>query len=316
MKKFILLYLFISIAAFFLSFCSSNQNELIIFHAGSITKPLEKIIDEFNKENPNVVIKREIAGSVESAKKISELNKYCDIFISADYFVIDEYLIPKYATWNIKFASNEIVIAYTKNSKMSDKINSSNFWNILLNENIRIGKSDPNLDPCGYRTVLSLKLADIFYFQKISKNILTKKNNITRPKEVDLLALLESNEVDYVFIYRSVAEQYNLKIIKLPDEINLSNPNFNDYYKNVSVELKGNNPFKKKIKYGDAIAYGLTIPTNSKNKKIAIHFLKFMLDKNKGIKILENCGQKAIIPAICNQYNSLPEELKSYVINN
>ena len=42
-----------------------------------------------------------------------------------------------------------------------------------------------------------------------------------RPKETDLLALLEAGEIDYLFIYRSVAQQHGLKMILLDDAMNL-----------------------------------------------------------------------------------------------
>ncbi|MCK7537787.1 MAG: hypothetical protein MZV63_45960 [Marinilabiliales bacterium] len=41
---------------------------------------------------------------------------------SADYFVINQLLIPEYADWSIRFATNEIVIAYTEKSAYSGEI--------------------------------------------------------------------------------------------------------------------------------------------------------------------------------------------------
>lgn len=309
MIKFILfLVLFIASNLF------SQKDELIIFHAGSFSKPMEKLIEVFRKENPNVNVKREIAGSVECARKITELNKPCDVFVSSDYQVINNFLIPNYANWNLKFATNEIVIAFTQKSKRAKEISIKNWFSILSNDKIKIARSEPNLDPCGYRTVLALKLAEKFYrVKQLSKKILEKNPELIRPKEVDLLALLEIGEADYIFTYRSVAIQHKLKFISLPDEFNLSNPAFNNFYITESIALKGKNPKEKIIQKGEAIAYGVTIPQNLLNSNTAIKFVDFLLSE-KGKKIIEGNGLKFIHPISCINCNSVPKELKKYVI--
>ena len=58
----------------------------------------------------------------------------------------------------------------------------------------------------------------------------SKDKEYIRPKEVDLVALIESNAIDYMFQYKSVAIQHGLKYIELPREINLSDPSLNDLY--------------------------------------------------------------------------------------
>ncbi|MDP2038338.1 MAG: substrate-binding domain-containing protein, partial [Ignavibacteria bacterium] len=184
----------------FINVSAQTNYQLIFFHGGSLTFPFEKIIADFKKENPGVEVLREIAGSRECARKISELKKPCDVFASADYLVIDQLLIPDYADWNLKFATNEMTITYTPKSRRAKEINQKNWYEILLDENVNIGRADPNADPCGYRTVLSLKLADLYYKKGFSKKILSKDNEYIRPKEVDLLALLEAGEVDYIFL--------------------------------------------------------------------------------------------------------------------
>ena len=69
--------------------------------------------------NPDIKILLEPAGSLVCARKITELKKPCDIIASADYFVINELLIPEYTKWSVRFATNEIVIAYSEKSKYS-----------------------------------------------------------------------------------------------------------------------------------------------------------------------------------------------------
>ena len=293
----------------------SISGNLILFHAGSLAVPIKEIIKEFNKEYPKVKVMTEAAGSVECARKISELKKPCDVFASADYAVIDKNLIPEYADWSIKFASNEMVIAYNEKSRKSTEINKDNWFEILQNDKVSFGRSDPNADPCGYRAILTAKLAEKYYGKKCNAdNLLKKDNKYIRPKEVDMLSLLETNAIDYIFIYKSVAEQHKLKYVALPDEINLKNPKLDSLYSTVSVELKGKKPGEKKIQKGEAMIYGITIPKNAPNMKAALAFVEFFLNRSKGMKIMEANGQPSVIPLFSPYYDKMPDSLKQYTV--
>lgn len=291
----------------------SLSGDLIIFHAGSLSVPMKEITTAFKKENPEVNIMMEAAGSIECARKITELKKPCDIMASADYTVIDKLLIPNFADWNIKFASNEMAIVFTEKSKKNKEINKDNWYKIMLDKSIQIGRADPNADPCGYRTVLISKLAEKYYKQKgLSDQLLNKDKNNIRPKETDLLALLETGNVDYIFLYRSVAEQHKLKFIVLPDEVNLKNVKFSELYNSVSVEINGEKPTEKISQKGEPMVYGVTIPKNSPNKVVAMAFIKFLLTKEKGVAILQKLGQPSVIPSATSSYDKIPDELKTF----
>ncbi len=293
------------------------SGNLMIFHAGSLSIPIKEIATEFKKIHPKINILSEASGSVAAARKISELNKHCDVMASADYSVIDKILIPKFADWNIKFASNEMVIVYTNKSRRSSEINMNNWYKIMLDKNIAIGRSNPNFDPCGYRAVLVTKLAEKYYkIPELSKKLIEKDKNNIRPKETDLLALLEANVIDYIFLYRSVAEQHHLKYILLPDEINLKNPAFSQLYSTVSININGTKPGEMVTKKGEPMVYGITIPKNAQNKPAALAFVKFLLTKEKGMAILEKLGQPSVVPSATNSYDKIPDELKSFAEKN
>ncbi len=291
----------------------SLSGNLVIFDAGSLSVPMKEISEAFKKEHPDVSIQLEAAGSVECARKITELNKPCDIMASADYTVIDKLLIPNFADWNIKFASNEMAIVYTEKSKRNTEINKDNWYKILLDKNIQIGRADPNTDPCGYRAVLVSKLAEKFYKQTdLSNQILKKDVNNIRPKETDLLALLETGNVDYIFLYRSVAEQHKLKYLILPDEVNLKKPELTELYNTVNVEINGKKKGEKITQKGEPMVYGVTIPKNVENKVVAMAFVKFMLSSDKGIAILAKLGQPSVIPSQTNTFDNIPADLKQF----
>ena len=76
-------------------------------------------------------------------------------------------MIGEYADWALEFTSNEICIAYSSESAFADQIDAENWYKILSDPSVRYGRSDPNADPCGYRTILSLKLANRFCTDEI-----------------------------------------------------------------------------------------------------------------------------------------------------
>lgn len=287
--------------------------DLVIFHAGSLSVPFNLIAQEFTKIHPKVKIYREAAGSRACARKISELKKEADIMASADYTVIDKLLIPEYAEWNIRFASNEMAIVYHHGSRGASEINGDNWHNILLREDVAFGRSNPNADPCGYRAVLTMQLAEKYYgINGLAAKMIAKNNEYIRPKETDLLALLESNTIDYIFLYRSVAEQHKLDFILLPDQINLKKPELTDYYKTASVEISGKKPGTVITKKGAPMVYGVSIPKNAPNPEAALAFVKFLLTADKGMSIMQKMGQPSTVPTLSSTYEKIPAELKEF----
>lgn len=289
------------------------HGELIIFHAGSLSVPFREISLAFNKEHPNLEIKMEAAGSVACARKIIDLKRECDVFGSADYNVIDKMLIPDYAKWNIKFVTNEMAIVFTEKSKYNEIIDKDNWIDILLRKDVFYGRSDPNSDPCGYRSILTIKLAEKYYNKTgLTNAFLEKDNNFIRPKETDLVALLETKTLDYIFLYRSVAEQHGLMYLILPDQINLKNPDFQELYSTVSVDINGTKPGEMITQKGEPMVYGITIPKNAPNPDAAIKFVEFVLTQNKGLSIMEKNGQPSILPESTKTFENLPQRLKKF----
>jgi molybdate/tungstate transport system substrate-binding protein len=296
-RLFILATLLVAITS--CSTTSRDSQTLTIFHAGSLSMPIKAIADSFKAENPDVRFFLEAAGSVECARKITELNRKADIMASADYKIIDQLLIPQHAEFNILFAGNEMALVHTNKSKFASEINKDNWYEILQKPEVHYGRSDPNADPCGYRTLLTLQLSEIFYNQlNLAKSIENKDNRFIRPKEVDLIALLETGAIDYIFLYRSVAVQHNLPYLALPTEVNLGNPTHEEFYKQASVTIRGSAPGDSLTIVGEPMVYGITIPNNAPNKELAKKFLDFYTHKDKGLKIIESMGMPLVWPLV------------------
>lgn len=270
----------------------SPKNELLVIHAGSLSVPFKQMASQFMKLNPGIQVKLEAYGSRTAARQISDLRRQVDVMASADSSVIRSLLLPEHAGFCIDFSTNEMVLMYTESSRFAEEINSDNWFDILLRPGIQVGHSDPNADPCGYRTLLTWKLAEVYYqipglFLKLQK-VVPPKN--TRPKETDLIALLEVSELDYVFIYRSIAQQHRMKYITLPVEINLKSAAFSRFYQQVSVEISGKKPGERITRWGSPMVYGITIPEKARNPRWGARFVAFVLG-SEGREIMRRNGQ-------------------------
>lgn len=285
---------------------------ITVFHAGSLAVPFSQVEKAFESKYPQYDVQREASGSRAAARKISEIGKAADVMASADYKVIDNLLIPKDAKFNAQFATNEMAIAFTPKAKFANEINAQNWPEIFLRDGVKVGHSNPNMDPCGYRSMLVTKLAESYYkmpgfFDKLfgygeSYKVGEENRNkvIVRPKETDLLGLIEANAYDYLYIYKSVAQQHGLKYITLPKEVSLKDNENVDFYKTATFQINGKKPGELITKKGGAMVYGITVAQNAKspaNKEGAIKFVNFVLS-NEGQEIMTKNGQGVINPPI------------------
>ncbi len=278
---------------------AGSRAEVIIFHAGSLSVPLAAMEKAFEAVHPDIDILRESGGSRKCARKISDLHKPCDIMASADFSVIDRMLIPEYASWNIRFATNQMVLCYTGSSAFAKEIGPETWTDILGRQGVAWGHSDPNLDPCGYRALMVLQLAEKALQQPGLYDRLLANRPLAniRPKAVELVAMLENGVMDYAWEYRSVAVQHQLKFLPLPQEINLSSYALESLYKEARVAVSGKKPGEKIMLQGKSITYGVTLIDKAPNREAAIMFLNYMLDPEGGLQVLAEMGQPPIVPA-------------------
>lgn len=288
------------------------QEKVVIFHAGSLSVPFGEIEKAFEAKYPQYDVLREAGGSRACARKITDIHKPADVMASADYKVIDNLMIPGNAKFNALFATNEMVLAYTEESKYADEVTSENWPQIFLKDGVKVGHSDPNLDPCGYRSMLVTELAEDYYkipglfdnlfgygesYQNGEEN---KDKVVVRPKETDLLGLLEAGQYDYLYIYKSVAEQHHLHYVSLPEEVSLKSSEFADQYKKAQFKINGKKPGEWITQTGAPMVYGITVAENDicpANKEGAKLFVKFVLSE-QGQKIMARNGQGVIAPAV------------------
>lgn len=335
--------------------CGDNGDQpktLTIYHAGSLAVPLEQLEALFEADHPNVDVLRESGGSAALINKAITREEAGeappDIIASADYTLIPSRLYsPGYANWTIIFAKNKMVLCYRDGAPLANEIaNGSRTWyDVLRNENVTWGHSNPDDDPCGYRTLMVFQLAQKFYFDQAAtfgntpdanadglydacipgtdeeRGRVSEGKQVVRSKSVGLVSLLQSGDLDYAFEYSSVAVQHGLKYIELDDAVNLSQKGnigdsgitYADFYKEASVKLQ-TSPGEYSTSTGKAIVYGVTIMKNAPNASVAAQFIAFLLS-DAGFQVFEvDNGQPYIQPARCDEPGNLPPSLVDLIV--
>jgi len=298
-----------------------HSGTLTVLHAGSLSIPFAKLEEVFEAAHPGIDVQCEAAGSAATIRKVTELHKEADVVASADYSLIPSMMYPEYADWYLQFARNQIVLAYTDKSRYADEINASNWYEILRRDDVRFGFSNPNDDPCGYRSQMTTQLAEAHYGDDMIYEDLIEANSamamvydaangtytlnmpasesidpsaklMVRSMEMELIAGLDAQEIDYYFIYRSVAEQHGQSFLELPVEIDLSSIEYADTYRTVQVVQANGN-----LVTGKPVVYGITVPKNARDPGVGLLFVKLVVS-NEGQQIFTDLGQPPIVPAV------------------
>jgi molybdate/tungstate transport system substrate-binding protein len=333
--------------------CAEEEAKtLTIYHAGSLAVPLEQLEADFEADHPNVDVLLESGGSAAMISKAITRQEAGetppDILASADYTLIPNRLYePGYADSTIIFAKNQMVLCYRDGAPFAEDIESGDrtWYDVLRYEDVTWGHSNPDDDPCGYRSLMVFQLAQDFYFDDAEtfastpdpvadglydacvpgtdeeRGRVTEGRQTVRSKSVDLIYLLQSGDLDYALEYSSVAVQHELGYIELDDAINLSavgtigdsGVTYAEFYSRASVPLQ-KAPGEYSTMEGAAIVYGITIMKDAPEAELAAEFIAFLLsDTGKQVFEVEN-GQPFVSPPKSDYPARLPSLLEHLVV--
>ncbi len=266
-----IIYLALCIAASSGGCPSQNRPIVTIFHAASLSPFLEALGKQIQPGDLRIELCLEPSGSQVAARKVSELHRTADLVMVADKNIIDAILIPKHASSNLVFATNEIVLAHAQHSRYTDRVHSGNWFRILQKPDVRFGRANEHLAPIGYQTLHALHLAQMYYGQEhTGKDLAARLKNRCKPEHItpdvgELITLLQARVLDYAFVFRSLAERHNLKFVRLPEECNLSNPQLNHLYSQATTQVRMKSNQEPVKIHGEAIQFSLAIPKNARN---------------------------------------------------
>jgi len=145
-------------------------------------------------------------------------------------------LEPKFTHWYVQYAGNKMVVAYNPNSKYAPEFKAiadgtkplQDLFTLLETPGLKLGRTDPNIDPQGRYFIEMLELAQMYYHlpsDTVTKIIGSPLNSSSSPQifaESSLDATLESGQLDAASAYYTQAIELHLHYIALPTAINLS----------------------------------------------------------------------------------------------
>ena len=120
---------------------------MVIFHHGSPTPAIEAAEKVFEQKYPGTKVLREKDDALPNMRKVTDLGKLADLVYTDDYSIIPPVMFPKYADFWIRYAHDEMTIAYAANSKYANEINGDNWYKILQRPDVKWGIADPNAGP-------------------------------------------------------------------------------------------------------------------------------------------------------------------------
>lgn len=244
--------------------CTDSRPTVSLMAAGSLNHALETGLKPMV---PDVAVEIEAHGSVAVVRRIAEGQRNPDIVSLADVALFDG---PLHPDWYATFATNAVVLAYNPESPGGKQLAATapdSWYRPLLNGDVRLGRTDPDLDPLGYRTLFMLELASRYYDVPDLADRLLLPDQIF--PETALISQFEVGAIDAAITYRSMALERNYAYIDLPPQINLSDPAYvDDWYATTAYPLPGGTTVR-----GGLIRYATTLrhPTEAATRVFTAH---------------------------------------------
>lgn len=197
-----------------------------VLYAGSLVATMEGPLKTALSHEAGLHLAGEAKGSKALANLIDAGLRTPDVFISADRGLVaklnaSHHLVKGYAV----FGSARMVIAYSDKSPhraLFERAASGKaaILDVLANPAVRVGRTDPQLDPKGARTLRVLQLLGAHFHDPATARAIEAKAQ-TFPEE-DLAVRVESGELDAGFFYSTEIPGRDLRSVELPDDANLS----------------------------------------------------------------------------------------------
>ena len=187
-------------------------------------------------------------------------------------------------------------------------------WYLGLNPStMKIGRTDPELDPKGARTVIMTKLAKLYYNTpySIETTVLgSDRNPLQIYTEQQLENLLDTGNLDVGFFYE--CEQTwkgNVQFISLPTHLDFSNSSLNNYYKQANYTSQG----LKTVTKGSAIIFTISVLNTAIHKDTAVLYVENLLS-SKTASFFDQTGLYKVNPVFSGNKSTVPLKLLKYQV--
>jgi len=257
-----------------------------VFYAGSLVNLNENLIGPAFASASGYTYQGKGAGSGAIANQIKGKIATPDVVEFADPAVnltLMGSANGSYVSWYLTYARSELVIGFDPKSKYAAEFvqvqkHKLVWYKALQQKGLRFGRTDPNIDPKGYRAIWMANLAQkVYHLMGFEQKLF---GDVENPDQVfpeqTLVARILTGQVSAGVFYLSEVKDLGIPYITLPHEVNLGSTQAK------YVKLYATQHFTTaagQTVIGAPIEYTISIPSTVKNEAGAEAFVQFVLSK-------------------------------------
>jgi len=256
-----------------------------VLYAGSLTNLMERSVGPAFEQASGQHFAGYAAGSNKIANELRGKLRRGDVFISASPKVNDSLTGSAngdFVRWYVQFAASPLVIGYNPRSSYAHALQTQRWDAVLQTPGIRIGRTDPKLDPKGALTVSMVEHAQQLYqAPDLMQRVLGEAENPAQvvPEET-LLGRLQSGQLDAGFFYSTETSDAHIPAVPLPAEL------------------------------ATQANYTITILGDARNREGALRFVQFLLGP-QGQALMKQHGLAVSQPVVHGDTLQLPASLQA-----
>lgn len=195
-----------------------------VLYAGSLVNLMEHGIGPAFDKASGDQFQGYAGGSKLLANQIKGKLRQGDVFISANP-AVNALLMGEtngnWVNWYVSFAQSPLALGYNPTSRFAADFKSKPWYQVLTEPGIRIGRTDPKLDPKGALTVALMNKAEGYYkVPGLAQRVLGAPDNPAQvlPEET-LIGRLQSGQLDVGFFYSTETASAKIPALGLPAQI-------------------------------------------------------------------------------------------------
>ncbi len=211
-------------ALLLISAAASAGGMVNVLYAGSLVNLMERHVGPAFDRASGDHFRGYAGGTKLLANEIRGRLRRADVFVSASRRANARLMGRRngsWVRWYITFAQSPLVIGYDPASRFAAAFKREPWYRVLLTPGIRLGRTDPKLDPKGALTIQLMRQAQRYYrVAHLARRVLGAPEN---PAEVlpeeSLVGRLQSGQLDAGFFYSTETSAARIPAVSLPAAI-------------------------------------------------------------------------------------------------
>ena len=276
------------------------QPVLAVAYAGSMGAVMDRALGPAIAREAQVQFQGRGAGAYALAHLLADRKLRADVFVSITPGPIEVLRQAGLVDVAVPVASTQMVIAYSPDGPHAAAFRAAAagrlpWYEVLRRPGVRFGRTDPSTDPQGRNIVFTMLLAQDYYHQPGMAAALLgdfQHNAAQIFAEPSLLSRLQSGQIDASSGYLSAVLSHKLPYIKLPAQINLSDPAMQrDWYGKVHFSITGADGRAQQLSTQPLVFYAALLK-NAADPHAGQAFIRLMLGA-QGRKMFDAYGYGA-----------------------